>query len=564
MTPKTTPFSKGMDVQRRSFCQTTQCSPTWRDPNETIKASLTPMKRGRSCQDVFQHENDEAIYPSPPNTVPMKSSHTFDVAAAPPPSFMNMLALKMDFAANESGYNSSHYSPMSKDISPAMSSQVSTPEMEHMDLFGEVANGMPNFAATSQRAKLVTPKGSVDLGTRSPVAKPEMLSRTQSFSEIALDSSIDATIEDTGITSDEIASFIQGPDPIDSRWVCMFPECNKKFGRKENIKSHVQTHLNDRQFKCNHCEKKFVRQHDLKRHSKIHSGVKPYPCACGNSFARHDALTRHRQRGMCIGAFEGCFKKEIKRGRPKKAQRPDNDERREKAAATRQRVLERTYASSMSGSSVCSYPSPEAEFVDTDMNMRGTSPFDNLPTLEPASDMFSYTPPESPGNSTGNCISPQQFNLFSPQYHTPCASQTPSPVRGPITDIPEVDEEQLPPLMSPTKSATSQYGTPPELDLSSSSPAASKFFDFDQSSESTGNVTQSTSTNPSTDVTDNFKFSDLGMSQENVDKMFSDCFGDNDTTSLERDPTLLMDKFEENFVAGDAMCNEYSSPFFDD
>ncbi|KAM0794478.1 hypothetical protein BDR22DRAFT_794605, partial [Usnea florida] len=90
---------------------------------------------------------------------------------------------------------------------------------------------------------------------------------------------------------------------------CLYPHCDKKFGRKENIKSHVQTHLGDRQFQCKDCLKCFVRQHDLKRHANIHSGVKSYPCPCGKGFARHDALTRHRQRGMCIGAFEGTPKK---------------------------------------------------------------------------------------------------------------------------------------------------------------------------------------------------------------------------------------------------------------
>jgi hypothetical protein len=122
----------------------------------------------------------------------------------------------------------------------------------------------------------------------------------------------------TSITLEEITSYISGPSGEDNKYLCLYPDCGKRFGRKENIKSHVQTHLGDRQYKCATCKKCFVRQHDLKRHAKIHTGVKPYPCACGNSFARHDALTRHRQRGMCIGAFEGVVKKVVKRGRPRK------------------------------------------------------------------------------------------------------------------------------------------------------------------------------------------------------------------------------------------------------
>jgi hypothetical protein len=130
----------------------------------------------------------------------------------------------------------------------------------------------------------------------------------------------------TGISMEDIASYISGPEGPDGKWVCKFPECEKRFGRKENIKSHVQTHLGDRQYRCDVCKKCFVRQHDLKRHSKIHTGIKPYPCACGNTFARHDALTRHRQRGMCIGAFAGAVKKVAKRGRPRKKPLPEVSE----------------------------------------------------------------------------------------------------------------------------------------------------------------------------------------------------------------------------------------------
>lgn len=165
--------------------------------------------------------------------------------------------------------------------------------------------------------------------------------RTESVASLASAASIasidiENTKTATGITSEDIQQYIQGPDPKDNKWICVFEGCNKKFGRKENIKSHVQTHLNDRQFMCPSCQKCFVRQHDLKRHAKIHTGIKPYPCLCGNSFARHDALTRHRQRGMCIGAFEGTAPRNAKRGRPRKP-RPDDDERREKAIRTRRK-----------------------------------------------------------------------------------------------------------------------------------------------------------------------------------------------------------------------------------
>lgn len=380
--------------------------------------------------------------------------------------------------------------------------------------------------------------------------------RSQSISDLNLDDPTDATIEDTGVTIDEIAAFIQGPDPNDGKWTCLFPDCDKKFGRKENIKSHVQTHLGDRQFRCNHCRKCFVRQHDLKRHSKIHSGVKPYPCACGNSFARHDALTRHRQRGMCIGAFDGIMKKPIKRGRPSKKGRPDTEERLEKAARTRERALEKAYASSVSESSECSFPSPPP--MHDELRVRGLSPFDNFQDLEPMSygvspDPFTFTPPASPGYSTGNCVSPQ----CTQHLPTPKAlSMSPSPRKRSITSIPEeADEELLVAHGSPARSNGSQYGTPPELDLSSSSPVASKFFDFDGSSEPAEAISQVSDAGHSKDSLDGFSMMDMNS---DVDQMFFDPFAEaNAMTSLERDPTLLLDKFDDAFSSNSHWPEDY-------
>ena len=267
---------------------------------------------------------------------------------------------------------------------------------------------------------LPTSQSAMDLGTYSSQGLKATHSRAQSTS------GIDAgfTTVDTGISSEEVNAFISGPND-DQKWTCMYPDCGKKFGRKENIKSHVQTHLGDRQFLCVHCNKRFVRQHDLKRHEKIHTGVKPYPCECGHSFARMDALTRHKQRNTCVGGIggpEAVEKKEIRRGRPRK-HRPDTEERLNKASRTRQRVLEKKTASSVSSSSVCSFSSPPAmpEDYETD-----------------ASAAFPSTP--------------QMFLNYDTDASVPMSRET----------------------------SSSHYGTPPELDMSSSSPIASRFFDFEE------------------------------------------------------------------------------------
>jgi regulatory protein SWI5 len=52
-------------------------------------------------------------------------------------------------------------------------------------------------------------------------------------------------------------------------------------------------------------------------------------------------LTRHRQRGMCVGAFPDAVRRPAKRGRPKK-NRPDMEERVTKANRTRRALASAT------------------------------------------------------------------------------------------------------------------------------------------------------------------------------------------------------------------------------
>ncbi|KAL8915489.1 MAG: hypothetical protein Q9171_000053 [Xanthocarpia ochracea] len=307
------------------------------------------------------------IWPSPPASAGL----------VPPPSFSlfpDISTLKMDLVTKGSEYDSSHYSPMSNALSPLMSSFDSSPEMTNMSLFDDMS-GATDMSLPNHAHGLPMPEGNLDLGSYPSPPKEKPHRRTQS--EATVD--IDGTNEDTGVTQDEITSHIVGPLQ-DNKYMCVYEGCQKVFGRKENIRSHVQTHLGDRQWRCNHCQKRFVRQHDLKRHSKIHTGQKPHLCPCGNGFARHDALTRHRQRNTCIGGFgvaSGMPQSPSKRGRPKK--RPDLESRRDKAARTRERALEKATCSSVSGSSDFSAPSPEVFFEEL---TTGTNARDDMVAIQ--------------------------------------------------------------------------------------------------------------------------------------------------------------------------------------
>ncbi|KAK1753114.1 metallothionein expression activator [Echria macrotheca] len=327
--PPQTPHDRNVKHEPASQPQLNRFSD---DYDESMEETIKPIRANQSNRNsgIFQdlRQQAEAMVQTPQraNTMPM----SFEQALGTP-GFMNMTNVSAEFAKIENtfdGMHSSFHSDLSATQSPmtsGMSSFVHNPFDQRPDFpppseFDSQNTVIPHGHASSQ--------GPSRRG--SPHRRTESTASIVSAASIA-DINIEETKTDTGVTQDDIAAYIDGPDPADGKWICTFEKCLKRFGRKENIKSHVQTHLNDRQYQCPSCAKCFVRQHDLKRHAKIHTGIKPYPCDCGNTFARHDALTRHRQRGMCIGAFEGIKRKEIKRGRPRK------HERREKKEQTRRK-----------------------------------------------------------------------------------------------------------------------------------------------------------------------------------------------------------------------------------
>lgn len=98
----------------------------------------------------------------------------------------------------------------------------------------------------------------------------------------------------------ELDQYWEGPDE-NKVFTCVYNGCGKKFTRRYNVRSHIQTHLSDRPFACAYCPKKFVRQHDLNRHVKRHQEALYCKCPCGKEFARLDAMRKHRARNICVG-----------------------------------------------------------------------------------------------------------------------------------------------------------------------------------------------------------------------------------------------------------------------
>jgi regulatory protein SWI5 len=393
------------------------------------------MQRGHSLQGIFEHS--VADIPSPPKTAPITSC-TFDMAVMPSSSLADDGGpVKTAF------FSSPHRSPAK---SPNMSSFNSSPLVTAATIFED-----PGLEQMSSQTSL--PSSQIQLllsASASPVKGPSSPKGSMSITDLNLTPEVDATKVDTGITMDDIETYMEGPEPADNKFVCRFPDCNKRFGRRENIKSHIQTHLNDRQYQCLHCGSKFVRGHDLKRHAKTHEGKKPFVCLCGNGFGRPDALTRHRQRNMCIGAIDGIVKKEVRRGRPPKYSSA-LEARKEKVRRTkeRNRANAAAHAHTSSQASLTAFPSSVSVSSDSEYHSSSPPPstlFDNLSLIDPSSPaddldviirdsspymsdhgmlmsggdsfgfppgVFTFTPPTSPGYSTGNKPSPHRSHSNS-------------------------------------------------------------------------------------------------------------------------------------------------------
>ncbi|PGH15423.1 hypothetical protein AJ79_02399 [Helicocarpus griseus UAMH5409] len=437
LTPTTTPFRRSNDFYQNS--KSVQHSPTRRQARRNVHTNnSTSMQRTKSLQGVIgsNFTQPKTHAPSPTSTAFFDS---FDSFTSQLPDLGDDVFSDFTFHHAEDSRNPAvSFDAPSSPVHSSFTSQQQAADAAYSGVSNDSSTRpkvpiMPAvpLISTSHRTANSTPCSSPQKAPISP--------RPVSIADLNLGANIDASIEETGVTIDDIAAFIEGPDAVDKKWVCTYEGCNKRFGRKENIKSHVQTHLGDRQFKCNHCNKCFVRGHDLKRHAKIHTGIKPYPCECGNSFARQDALTRHKQRGMCSGAFKGAVRKVVKRGRPRK-HRPEVDERQDKANRTRIAASEKSYASSVSESSCVSVASPPSETNDGG-SVQTSSPGDDMQYLHSDGfglppDVFTFTPPASPGFSTGNVPSPtRSFRSMTPTMERNFLSL--SPTKRPLDDIPE-------------------------------------------------------------------------------------------------------------------------------
>lgn len=511
------------------------------DPNATIK----PSKRPKSLNCAFVNEPSidaksvNGILPSPPHTATLADSGKFDVA-------------KIADSSSMDGFSGFLIPSEENEI-------VDLLRQEQNAMTSDLAHSSPTTPVLMQKqpsrtgtTSIHSARSSVDFSNLESPSTVLCSPATMSFGDLTLD----AAVEETGVSAEEVQGYItEDASNVKLPFACIYPDCGKRFGRKENIRSHVQTHLNDRRFKCVHCGKRFVRQHDLKRHAKIHSGTKPYLCACGRDFARHDALTRHRQRGICAGGFEGVVRKPVKRGRPRK-QRPNPEDRMDKAARTRQRTRDRTDTPSVSGTSESSIPDSPSSIICDDIEMtQAPEDIELLRAMNAESGdfqigAFSYTPPLSP-YSTGNVSSPTK-NSGRPES---------TPPDRPLNHFHPVDSSDLPATVSmadmdrnsqPKDSQTeshagsqegSQPGSPPGLSHSSP-PSSGTLLDFDFGGTLQGAVGHEEQRTSREDQ--NTSTVDL-FSMENTQNSFDDTWNDDAFFSFEKCSSNSQADFSNGF-----------------
>uniref|UniRef100_A0A667YZC3 Transcription factor E4F1 n=1 Tax=Myripristis murdjan TaxID=586833 RepID=A0A667YZC3_9TELE len=113
-----------------------------------------------------------------------------------------------------------------------------------------------------------------------------------------------ATTRDTSLEvrgtverSADSADSADGSKPVykvnqEGRYICQL--CEKTFKTSNILRTHMNTHSEQKNFTCDLCGTTFRTKGSLIRHNRRHTDERPYRCnLCGQSFRESGALTRH-------------------------------------------------------------------------------------------------------------------------------------------------------------------------------------------------------------------------------------------------------------------------------
>jgi len=109
----------------------------------------------------------------------------------------------------------------------------------------------------------------------------------------------DMQSENGGITSPFTPRSGSGTPSLPDEGEFPCPQCDKRFGNRRNLMSHMRRHTGDYKLFCESCGKGFFTQSKLDSHKRKHTGEKPFRClfsTCLKRFRYKGDLSKHIKR----------------------------------------------------------------------------------------------------------------------------------------------------------------------------------------------------------------------------------------------------------------------------